>query len=267
MKLDRVIGIALAAGFCSLATATVAADAPASRPVVAQDWRGFYVGGHAGGAWASIDSVWDPLPSSAAFATFPYSRSFSDTGFIGGALAGYNWQVQQWVFGVEADWSSTSLRSSSSQPWISNPGGGVSPNASTTLAFDVNWMATLRGRMGFLWNPQTLVYATGGAAWADINYQASSVNPGTYGASTAFSDTVSGWVIGGGVEWLWSNWTVRVEYLYHDLSSGKSVIAPDATGNFPGFPSNFRWSDMEVQTVRAGLSYKFDWSKASAVSK
>ncbi len=47
------------------------------------------------------------------------------------------------------------------------------------------------------------------------------------------------------------NWLLRGEYLFADLD-GKSIIG---TTNFPS--ATFHWNSMDVQTVRAALSYKF----------
>jgi outer membrane immunogenic protein len=237
--------------------------------VVTYNWSGFYVGGHAGGAWSDFDANWDPLPSSAAFAAFPQAANLKDSAFIGGGQIGYNWQVQNWVFGVEGDWSGTDLGKDVSAPWIQNPTNVTLTDSLTTLGGSINWLASARGRAGFLAGPQLLIYATGGAAWADIDYNASAIRTSNgYNAPASFSDTVSGWVVGGGVEWLLTNnWMIRAEYLYYDFNGGNSVVAADASGNFPAFPSGYTWNDATVQVVRGGLSYKFDWGKAPVVAK
>jgi opacity protein-like surface antigen len=75
-------------------------------------------------------------------------------------------------------------------------------------------------------------------------------------ATTSFSNTSSGYVLGGGLEWApWSsNWIVRGEYLYYNLSGA-------AGGGFlPGagfVAANPTWSNMAVSSGRLGLSYKF----------
>ena len=74
--------------------------------------------------------------------------------------------------------------------------------------------------------------------------------------STSFSNTASGWVAGAGVDWApWSNnWIVRVEYLHYDLQGAAS------SSFLPGVPvplANPAWNNISVDSVRAGLSYKF----------
>ena len=225
-------------------------------PIATFSWSGLYVGGHAGAAWTDFDSRWDPLPSAAAFTAQTQSHGVSDTAFVGGALIGYNWQFQQWVLGVEGDWSWSGLKGTSSQTWLSTL-PGVALDGVTTVEQEVNWLATVRGRLGYLITPQALVYFTGGAAWADIDYRAIARQASNnYDASASLSDTASGYTLGGGLEWaFYGNWLLRAEYLYYNLSSSQSVVAQ--ADLYPGFPSGFSWDDLKIHTVRGGLSYKF----------
>ena len=129
------------------------------------------------------------------------------------------------------------------------------------MSIDPDWLATVRGRIGYLVVPNALLYFTGGAAFADVDYTASANNepPSTYVSGTSFSKTVSGYVLGGGLEWaLWSYWSLRAEYLFYHLNTSNRVVAFDSTGNFTHFfASGFSWNNLEIQTVRVGASYKF----------
>jgi outer membrane immunogenic protein len=91
-------------------------------------------------------------------------------------------------------------------------------------------------------NNRTLLYATGGAAWADVDYASA--------LGTGFSHTHTGWVAGGGIEhMLTQNLTARIEYLYYGFDS---VTAP--AGALAGGPTNV---NPTTQTVRFGLNFKF----------
>ena len=69
-----------------------------------------------------------------------------------------------------------------------------------------NWIATLRGRVGFAAD-RALFYVTAGGAFTDIK-------PST-GALTFGGGTEPGWTAGGGVEYaITDNWTAKIEYLY-----------------------------------------------------
>ncbi|MER8849690.1 porin family protein, partial [Mesorhizobium australicum] len=75
-----------------------AADAIVSEPVpvaASFDWTGAYIGVNAGGGFGTFNLA----PSGGG----PGSIDLDASGFLGGVQAGYNWQVGQFVYGVEAD--------------------------------------------------------------------------------------------------------------------------------------------------------------------
>ena len=263
------LGIVGAICITSIASA---ADLPRKAPVAAPiappvySWTGFYVGGHVGALWTRSIGRWDPLPSVAFFGEFPNIGNLNDTAFVGGLHAGYNWQfAPSWVAGIEGDWSWTNSESSFTQPWhfigvnFVNP--TIRPNALTSMSLGFDWLATIRGRIGYLVVPNALLYFTGGAAWADVDRTASANNepPSTYVTSASLSKTLSGYVVGGGLEWAFLNhWSVRAEYMYYHLNTSAVAEATDSTGNFPPIlRSRFSWGNTDLQTVRVGGSYKF----------
>ena len=101
------------AGAAMVSGAAMAADI--SRPVykappagalpVAYDWTGFYVGGHVGYGWADKD--WRDA--------FGLVTTHSADGFLGGGQAGFNYQINQFVLGVEGDVSWANLKGDSTQ--------------------------------------------------------------------------------------------------------------------------------------------------------
>jgi outer membrane immunogenic protein len=255
--------ICTALAFGALTMPAAAADlAPYYKgPVTAPwSWTGVYFGGDVGGAFTNESASWSPLPSSAAFGTFPSSGDVGGSGFAGGFFAGYNYQFSpSFVAGIEGDWTGMRAGGAFNQPWAFNPGGGVTPNTATTMSSEVEWAASLRGRLGYLIWPNLLIYGTGGAAWGKVQYGASAIRTSNgYSAGAAFTDTENGWVAGGGVEWApftGFGLLFRVEYLYYDFSSAQNVIAPGT--NFPAFPSGFSWTSPTMSVVRFGMSYKF----------
>jgi outer membrane immunogenic protein len=262
--------LAAAGLMCIASSIASAADLPVKAPIMpvaapVYSWTGFYVGGDVGALWTRADAIMVPLPNIAFFGTFPNIGGQDDTGFVAGLHAGYNWQLApSWVVGIEADWSWTNAKGSFSEPWISIPGhplAGVRPGTDTSMSMDINWLATIRGRTGYLFTPTTLLYFTGGFAFADVGYSASATNEGaTYAASTSSSKTASGYVLGGGLEWaVWSNWSVRAEYLFYRLNTSTSAnVLNTGPGVFPPpLGSNFSWSDTDLHTVRFGASYRF----------
>src|SRR5262245_48972676 len=205
----------------------------AAPPPILYNWSGFYIGGHAGVGWA--DSA--------------------DTAFVGGGQIGYNWQfAPNWLIGIEGDLSGTSFSRSSSTVTDVDVGGGLVLPITENATFDLNWLASVRGRLGYTWD-RFMVYFTGGAAWANVDFnQTASILGTQFGTATA-SGTVSGWVLGGGGEWMFApNWTVGVEYLHYDFGDISGTAT--ALGVSEAFSTNVG----SVDVVRARLNYKFgDW--------
>jgi len=217
-----------------------AADLPAKAPslnppiiVPAYNWTGFYVG-VAGGAGLGSSTHSSPL------IPIDFSGTFDVNGGIVGATAGYNWQSGPVVFGVEGDISKSWFKGSTAGvPPVFCPPGGALANCATEL----QWLGTARGRIGYAWD-RVLPYATGGVAYG--NLRGSSDNGANSGSMTR-----AGWTVGAGVEvMLAASWSAKLEYLYVDLGTAKSLFIRNP-GAIP-FDVSFR-----TNIVRAGLNYKF----------
>lgn len=255
----RNIGWALASvvsvnlcGFGSALAADMAVKArPVVPPVVAYNWTGFYIGADVGGGWAQTDLV--TFPTGTILGASPtHFYDLKGSGALGGGHVGYNWQVTpNWLLGVEADIVGTDIKGS---------GLGVPPFASATepVSRNVRWLASARGRVGLTFD-RVLLYATGGAAFGEINYTANNIfplAPNSY--PFAGSSTRSGWVAGAGVEWaINTNWLIRGEYLYYDLDSFGATVSGAGPALVPGATWTYNWGHTTVQTGRVGVSYKF----------
>jgi len=193
-------------------------------PIAIYNWSGFYVGGHLGGAWGRED-IRDNITG--------LTGKTDPSGFLGGAQVGYNWQVGQWVFGIEGDWS-----------WTNADGDAAIPGA--IVKSEYNWFSTLTGRVGYAVD-NWLWYVKGGAAWADVDYSIGGVKVG---------ENRNGWTIGGGLEYgLTPNWSAKLEYNYLDFGKD-SIAAPIGVQ-----------ADTQVHLFKAGLNYRFDWGKAPVVAR
>jgi outer membrane immunogenic protein len=230
--------LGLAAVLCVLASggkAVVAADLPVkARPMpvaAAYNWTGFYVGAHAGYGWADKDwrAPFDP----------PFNAgSHTATGWLAGLQLGGNYQIGNWVLGLEGQYS-----------WADINGDHISRlDLADRLGTQVSWLATVTGRVGYAFD-RTLIYGKGGVAWIRDKY--TKVDLGILEGLA--HETRTGWVAGVGVEYAFlNNWSVKLEYNYMDFGTNRlSLINP--TG---GAPDIFDIKQ-NLQTVTLGANYRF----------
>jgi opacity protein-like surface antigen len=229
------------------------AKAPAVA-AAATHWAGFYLGAHGGYGWKDndftqlVDGFDDGM-----------TGGIRSRGWIAGGHAGYNWQYGRIVTGLEVDFSLSGIRGNSAVA----TGINALPNFPETFALSdrVKYLATSRARLGWLPAETVLLYATGGLAWERLERTVTTT--ATTGALSMTETMMTphdyfGGVIGAGVEWMpWGpNWIGRLEYLHYDF--GKVHDADTVTSTVPGsFTYSERRGRQTIETVRAGISYKF----------
>jgi outer membrane immunogenic protein len=281
-------------GALALTGAALAADLPSRAPPPVYlppppifTWTGLYAGLNAGGTWsanntvntATADLFGNPaLPggvpfgvASAALATGSVPAKID--GFIGGGQIGYNWQLtNSWVVGLEADIQGVAASNGStlvfSQATVADfPGNPIDQNLSSRRRLD--YLGTVRGRVGFTITPTFLVYGTGGLAYGQTKASTSITQivesdaalPFHYSSFGSFSNSRVGWTAGGGAEWLFApNWSVKVEYLYYDLGSvtyGLSPLQNFSAGTLFTSGAPVSRTRFTGNIVRAGLNYHF----------
>lgn len=247
-------------------SAALAADLPTRKappaPMVyvqPYSWTGFYAGLNAGAVWNTGNT---DIVGSSGFvglgSVVPSSLSTNSVGFIGGGQVGYNYQINTFVLGAEADFDGTTLSKSASYT-----GGPVLGTTLTTQAKEsLDWLGTVRARVGFLATPQLLIYGTGGFAYGGVNQQASVVANGTgYGWYGSNNSTRTGWTAGAGAEYaITNNISLKAEYLYYDLGSKTVTVAGNsAVGSFAGLNGIYgvTKTDYNGSVARVGVNYKF----------
>jgi outer membrane immunogenic protein len=119
-----------------------------------------------------------------------------------------------------------------------------------------DWLATVRGRVGFA-QSNWLLYATGGLAITRMTVANSFSDNVGAGAreSSSESKVKTGFAVGAGAEVaLTSNWSIKFEYLYLDFgrvsTSGRVVLG--GYSNSLGVSS-----DLTAHMGRVGFNYKF----------
>jgi len=250
--------------------ADMAVKAPPLPPAPVNSWTGFYVGGDIG--WADLRQNGTTLASPPGFGPppvggagviglglAPTDQSLDSRSGLGGIYTGYNWQTGNWVLGIEADINWLRRNSSNAQNLIETCCANA-PTGPMQLTATNDWLASARGRVGILANSNWLLYITGGAAWTKTSYGASATVQAGPTANAAFSRIDTGVALGAGGEWMFApHWIARLEYLYYQFH-GASGNAPlvGATGSCTTVCSfNVNFSDLKINTVRGGLSYKF----------
>jgi outer membrane immunogenic protein len=247
--------------FAGISSSAFAADlpvysAPAEMPVApAYDWSGAYVGLNGGYSWGDLDtrdvSATNTDPTSfilppGTFGGPNLSQSFD--GLIGGAQVGYNHQIGNIVFGIEAD-----IQASDQDAEDTRLGSAAGPSNHTEAELD--WFSTVRGRVGYAFD-NILVYGTGGLAVgrAKVGARMESIPPlPAQSASASKHETLTGFTLGAGTEIGigHTGWSVKAEYLYVNFASERVHLdlddGLDATSKI----------DLDMHIVRAGLNYRF----------
>jgi len=280
MKTRWMMGAAAAAMTVASAVA-LAADLPTRKEAPAPvfvpppfTWTGFYVGLNAGGVWGSGGNA-----TTTAFALgFPFLATNwpngqigqSQSGFIGGGQAGYNWQTGALVLGVETDldWTSLSRSRSVIGPAFLLPTVGeqaaVTDFFTATGKVSLDWLGSTRLRVGFVATPDNrlMFYGTGGIAYGGgtANFSVFDARNGWFWNSGNNNNSRTGWTLGAGVEYaLTNNIILGGEYLYYDLGNRNlSFIPSPAATAFFGVPVvSSTKIDFNGSVLRARLSYKF----------
>lgn len=285
LAIAAVVGSALVAGIVTAGAADMRVKAiPMAAPPPAFSWTGFYAGANVGGAWTPDNgsSEFGPLfppfailpPLVPVFTVIPgqlasLTGGGSQSGVIGGGQIGYNWQVQKFVLGVEADLQGSDLKGSSATATRTFGPPIIPLTVTQTVNVDagrVNWMASFRGRLGLAWD-RILLYGTGGAAVAEfgsatatvINGPGIGLPAGTFTASTGGNSTRWGWTVGGGIEWaLNQNWSLGGEYRYTDFGNrGTSFDIPSGLPAAPIFATGTLNSRFTVEQATLRVNYRF----------
>ena len=240
MRLKLIATVFSAAGLVASATPGFAADIPVkggriAAPIApAFSWSGFYLGANVGYGTGRLSAdttiTGGPLAGTADLGT-------SVKGFVGGGQLGYNWQMGQFVFGIEADMNFSGQKGSTTDPT------GV-----VTVESKIKSFETVRGRLGYTVFDRSMVYFTAG--WARIS-TGTTVNALGVTVLDA-SNSNNGWAIGGGYEqMIWDRWSYKLEYMYLNASNNIASVTLPVGGTAA---INGKVTD---NLFRVGLNYHF----------
>jgi outer membrane immunogenic protein len=224
-------------------------------------WTGCYLGGSLGGIWRATDKVrigvvdgGSGVGAAVTAGAIPTAFDAGGVGWIAGGQAGCNYQVANWVLGIETDFSggfnASATVTTNVPPFLS---------LTSSVSQDMSWIGTTRGRLGWAWG-NVLLYATGGVAYANTSYAYAVSGGGTTAVAASDSATQLGWTAGGGLEWGFGAWSLKGEYLHYDLgihtlTAACSTVIGGCTGSAPVLFSSHFGETGDI--VRVGLNYRF----------
>ncbi len=234
----------------------------------AWDWSGFYAGGSAGYSWGAA-RTYAGFIDNASETPLAGQRPSAGLDHAGlGIQAGYNWTMGRMVAGIEGDFVYANQHG---QSQATCPAAACNPALlpldaamAASMNYRIDWLASLRGRVGVAVTPTTLAYLTAGVPFGTVSSSGTVSGFTTTGAATTTPfnvDTFSfGWAVGAGLESrLFANWTGRIEYLHSDLGSFRASPSP-AAGVATSFDSDAR---VRFDAIRVGVNYKFSATTVS----
>jgi outer membrane immunogenic protein len=233
-------------------------------------WAGFYIGGNIGGGWNHTCNTWEPGPtvtSTPGLASAFYNRNCptNDT-FIGGIQLGYNFQYEQWVWGLGLDYE---FYSSKDRHFSYTYNGAITPPPNGTYTFSgkssPDGFLILGPRVGYAidqWLPYVRLGGvfTSGSRHLTASFTDSS---GTATFQGGKDYNASGFGAGFGVEYaMLEQWSLRAEYTYVNLGKGNN----DVTSCSGSATTCARFGNLELDNIhnsvtaslfRVGINYRF----------
>ena len=232
MRMNTLVGL----GFAAVAAGSaMAADLPTKGPLYKApppvfSWTGCYVGAHFGSLFA--EDNWNA--SGTALATIEL------TGILVGGQAGCNYQISNWVLGVQGDYAGTPASGTTTDQVLSSVTDEVKNKS----------LASVTGRVGYALD-RWLPYVKAGGAWTSDSYN--TYNTSTSATSSNASASRNGWTAGGGIEYtIISNLSIFIEYDWYDFGT-KSV---NFNTNVSGLPAAVDVKERD-SVVKVGLNWTF----------
>jgi len=250
----------LLAGASSVALAG-AAEAQSALPIsnATTSWTGFYAGLNLG--WARHHASTTDVNGYSGVPPGNYVTPFFESNknsFIYGVQAGYNWQYDRIVVGVEADFDQIGAKTTFA-PAL-GPGAGCPTVCIAQATNELKWLATFRGRAGVTFQ-QFLVYGTGGLAVGRVANRWGFGDPIVAGSVTdsqfSIDQTRVGPAYGAGVEYApFAHWTIRAEWIHVDLgTTSQTISTPNpVVGDIGPFRTDFKNT---ANLARFALNYKW----------
>lgn len=255
-----------------LGAALAATSATAASPQY--DWSGFFAGVTAGAAVGQYDvqtsTVGDGYMNAvqASAVTATGRQTIRPLGFTAGIEGGFNWQVGNALFGLEADFQAVHLNGGAGSGAVAYPVAPAGAAFTVTSYGNANWLFTARPRIGLVAPNHWLFYATGGLAVTQLQADFSFVDNFAPVLESGKLDTVkAGYAVGGGIEApLTRHLSLKADYLHVRFAS--TPVGSASNDLTPFFPAQIfsHAAGLQADVVRAGLNYRFGMGSDPAAS-
>lgn len=230
MRMSALVLLAIfGIGGGTAAAADLIVDDPEAIAAAADyDWSGAYAGLFGGGGNGEItleepSGLADPLDLAAG-------------GWLAGVRAGFNAQAGVLVFGAEADLAKT---------WIAGNGSATDGLNSLDYSYDLDWLGTVTGRVGYAADT-LLLYAKGGLAAGGVRSTLTPTAPLPAPQAVSADAVATGWTVGLGTEFAFSeNATAGIEYEFVSLGSELDYSAGTLD------------AQQDLHIVKLGVNYGF----------
>lgn len=234
MNLKHIV-LASSVSFVCVNAASAADAIIAEEPVAVSapvfNWSGAYLGGQIGYGWGK-----------STFQSEGEIDALKPNGFLGGLYAGYNFDIgNNVILGIDGDVTYNNLKKSLSDD---------DDFLTATVESRLRWSGAVRARAGYAFD-RFMPYIAGGVAFGSVKTSAS-LSDGDLTIGASQSKTLTGWTVGGGVDYAATdNVILRLEYRYTDYGH-KNFSADNDGFGFDSVRNKFKTND-----IRLGVAYKF----------
>jgi outer membrane immunogenic protein len=219
-------------------------------PITSNSWSGLYLGGQLGEAWG-YQKLRQETPAGTHIG---YARD-NNSSFIGGGYVGLNWQINDFVIGIEGDGNGVDLSRYSACLYqsygVDNPSPGTCFSPTYDFDIQMQWQAAVRGRIGWIWM-ETLFYVAGGVTFTEVKSTFTTAANYVPLGSETYRTNYTGSTAGVGIEYKFNgHWVARGEYRYNNLGSNRQLITQGG-----GFWNQYIMNNyIKDNTFLVGLSY------------
>jgi len=234
----------LCAGAVTLVLLACGAASAQDRAAATQ-WGGFHVGGEIGQSWSSYGwnmnpNYYNTLGANLLGSTIGQTQS----GLMGGALAGYTVAVGPVLLGAELSVRTGGPSQQTTSPWFP---------VTDVYRTEVSWMASAAARAGYAWD-RLQVFAKAGWAGGDVGQTIVDRGAGVTASSQRW---MNGWTVGAGAEYMvFPGIALGITWDYTELSASGVAMNCPLCGTGVGLGSPVVDSSVRLNTVMARITFR-----------